>query len=290
MGDGAAPAVEVSAGYVHSCARLADNSLHCWGDNAFGELGLGEVPPSNGAYGTVVAPSTPLVQVSVGARDTCAVANDGTVYCWGLNTQGQLAHASDAMALTQPTQVPGLTGVAEVQLGGNWACARLLDGGVDCWGNNVGAGYHCDSGALCTPIPTPIHGLGGLDGGAAHLAVGPLAACAIMADTSVRCWGYNSDNELGNGSSQSGLAATTVVYVTSFLPLVDVVDLGMGSAGTCAVLVDGGVACWGTTAFGGGAEAALVTMAPAVQVSLNTYEIQSSGFAGCVKRTDGGVS
>jgi len=78
---------EVCAGYAHSCARLADGRIACWGYNNYGQLGTGNttqtmVPKEV----TSIANATKLV---CGYNHTCAIDN-GYVKCWGYNNFGQL--------------------------------------------------------------------------------------------------------------------------------------------------------------------------------------------------------
>jgi hypothetical protein len=90
--------VDLSAGGSHACALVAGGRLYCWGDNQFGELGLGN---TSGAGCLTAAPCRPVptyvsiltavVAVSAGADHTCALtAGDGAVFCWGRNAAGQL--------------------------------------------------------------------------------------------------------------------------------------------------------------------------------------------------------
>jgi alpha-tubulin suppressor-like RCC1 family protein len=283
--DGAAGPVEVAGGYIHTCARLADNTAQCWGDNVFGELGLGPLPPTT-VLG-LVATNAPLAEVALGDNDSCAVGFDGTLLCWGSNASGQLG-TGDTTSHGAPVTVPNLVAVEEVGLGTSWTCARLGDGGVDCWGNNGNTIQPCDAGAVCSPEPVPILGLDGVDGGAVRLAVGSTFACALMADATVRCWGHNASGELGDGTMQSRAAAVAVQYVTNNGPLQGVVDLSAGGGGNCAVLGDGGgVACWGTTPFA--PTSPLAALVPSL-TSVEHVALGSNGQFACVLFQDGGVS
>ncbi len=92
----AGPAEQVSAGGIHTCARLEGGEVQCWGDNRFGQLGLGhkqtvgddEVPADAGT----VSLGTPVVDVAAGKFHTCVALADGKVRCWGLNKFGQLGY------------------------------------------------------------------------------------------------------------------------------------------------------------------------------------------------------
>ena len=80
------------------------------------------------------AAMTGFTKVSAGSDFTCAVKTDGTVWCWGLNTSGQLGDGTTTNR-NRPVQVSGLTGVADVDNQSDYACALKTIGTVVCWGN-----------------------------------------------------------------------------------------------------------------------------------------------------------
>jgi len=90
-------ATQLSVGTMHVCARLDDASVVCWGGNYSGELGDGtRLVPS-------CPPTRPCSLRKLGHRNgddghnhSCALATDGTVYCWGSNYYGQLGVAGRA--------------------------------------------------------------------------------------------------------------------------------------------------------------------------------------------------
>jgi hypothetical protein len=93
-----ATATELTAGESHSCARLDDGTVKCWGLNGAGQLGVGD-PLSRGDGPGEMGASLPAVtfgpgrtalQVTTGDQYTCARLDDGTVKCWGRNVEGQL--------------------------------------------------------------------------------------------------------------------------------------------------------------------------------------------------------
>jgi len=131
-----------------------------------------------------------------------------------------------------------LTGAVRIEAGNEFACALLASGGVQCWGSN-------SFGQLGDGFPSSFRStarfVSGLASGVVAFGVGKAHACAILASGGVKCWGWNSSGQLGNGASG----------VDQKLP-VDVVGLGgtatalaLGEAHTCALMSDKTVKCWG---------------------------------------------
>jgi len=92
---GTAPWTVVTAGQSHTCALQADGTLWCWGENADGQLGIGSNLPSAAPVVVTASPSS-WSAVAAGGAHTCAVAGDGTLWCWGANVKGQLGIGSVA--------------------------------------------------------------------------------------------------------------------------------------------------------------------------------------------------
>ncbi len=143
-------AKQLVAGANHFCALMSDGTVRCWGDDEYGALGGGFPPkvpkgpsPNGGADAatTLVAELTDVTQISAGQRTTCARRGDGSVYCWGENSQGQLG-LDDVRAQWDYDRHPLASPVAirdsavRVDVGPQVACAMLSTGKVACWGNN----------------------------------------------------------------------------------------------------------------------------------------------------------
>src|SRR5688500_17863211 len=90
---------EVSAGYGHTCARKADGTLWCWGDNSNGQLGDASTAGKRSPV-QVTALGTAVADVSVGDAHTCARKTDGTLWCWGSNFLGAIGAGGSGGQLT----------------------------------------------------------------------------------------------------------------------------------------------------------------------------------------------
>ncbi len=119
----------LDVGYHHTCAIAPDAlSVTCWGDNQYGELGNGATNDDAGAV-RVQGLGSPIVAVSAGLDETCAVLGDGTVRCWGAVAWGG--------SLT-PAAVDGVTDAVAVSCGYGSSCALTKQGSVRCWGQAAG--------------------------------------------------------------------------------------------------------------------------------------------------------
>jgi alpha-tubulin suppressor-like RCC1 family protein len=81
-------AIQVVAGYAHSCALLSDATIKCWGFNDQGQLG--DLGTTTQDAPVAVSGITTATSVSVGGSTTCAILSDGTAKCWGEGTLGEL--------------------------------------------------------------------------------------------------------------------------------------------------------------------------------------------------------
>lgn len=224
-------AIEIDSEGNHACALLSSGVVKCWGKNAFGQLGIGSVDswvdtPQD------VPELFEVTEIEASAEGTCAVLSDTTVKCWGI-LPTELSSTS-----TTPLDVAGLSGVAALSTGGAYthACVLLSAGGVKCWGNNlsgklgIGSTVHQDT-------PQDVFGL---SAGVTAITAGYHHTCALLSGGAVKCWGENSDGQLGIGSSTGDYSVPQDV-----LGLSSGVDaLEAGGSHNC-VVVGSTVKCWG---------------------------------------------
>jgi hypothetical protein len=78
----------IAAGGRHACAVTSTNTVVCWGDNHYGQLGNNTTTGSNRPV--TVMGITNAIAVAAGGEHSCAVLMDGTARCWGHNDYGQL--------------------------------------------------------------------------------------------------------------------------------------------------------------------------------------------------------
>lgn len=175
------------------------------------------------------------IALDAGGRHTCAVSGDGTLWCWGLNSSGQLGDGFTGDR-DQPTFVPGLSGVVAVSAGDFHTCAALDDGTAWCWGagdrGQLGYGGISDSA-----VPLQVLGLGNV----VAVAAGGEHTCALSGQT-LWCWGKNDKGQLGD-NTVNDLDQPVPVSASTGLNLA--LSVTAGSKHTCAVKTDSTAWCWG---------------------------------------------
>lgn len=128
--------VAIAAGYTTSFALKADGTVVGWGREFYGEFG-------NGPGLIVTKNPVPVAQLSqvrdivCGNHHVLAVREDGTVWGWGRNIEGELGDGTFDQRDT-PIQVPGLTGVTRVRAGVYHSLAIAAGGTAWAWGLNSG--------------------------------------------------------------------------------------------------------------------------------------------------------
>lgn len=240
----------LAAGSSHTCGRMTDGSVRCWGGNYAGQLGRDPEQTPGGPSAVVVPGLNGATSLPAGSFHSCAVVGTG-VKCWGSNGDGQLGLRVPSSPT--PVIVGGTAGATAVTVGTGFACALVdadlgnsLPAGTTnkavCWGDNshgqVGAG--APAGDSAVQAVTGIASADAIDAGNGQ-------ACAVVT-TSLSCWGRNTDGEVGNGSTSDQFAPAPVPGAVS-----PAISAGGGRDAaerghTCAVRPDGTVGCWGRNA------------------------------------------
>ena len=241
--------LSVAAGQEHSCAMMSDSSVWCWGGNSQGQLGRGTFTSYQATALVISELQGTVSQMVVGATHSCALLLNGTVMCWGSGIEGQLGNGA-SVSSAFPVNVTGIPGrVFQISAGAQHTCALLVDKsqGIFCWGSNsegqlgIGPAQQQSSSNVAVRASSVSSQTGGavkeVDAGGWHTCV------LLDPDGGVRCWGANSDGQLGNNSTMRSTVDVAVVNLGG-----PVIQLSAGLNHTCAVLswtVGGMVQCWG---------------------------------------------
>ncbi len=224
----------------HTCALLSNGSIKCWGFNGYGQLGDGTTTDRYTPV-TVSNPPTGVVAIGAGSSHTCTLNSSGGVQCWGGNYSGQLGDGTTTRR-SAPVQVSGLSsGVKQIAVGGDHACALTTSNAVKCWGDNS-IGQLGDN--TTTNRKTPVQ-VSGLTSGVASIGSGSYHTCAVLESGAVKCWGYNGSGRLGDGTTTTRNTPVSVSGLTS-----GIASVTGGDAHSCAVTSTNSVKCWGDNSQG----------------------------------------
>lgn len=281
MGDNL-PAANVGVGRTVSkvfafgfqtCVVLDNSVTKCFGKNSFGQLGLDD-SLNRGTVTSQMGDSLAAVNLGVGRTPvkitggsdfTCALLDNASVKCFGVNNFGQLGlenteskgdNAGEMAALTSINLGSGRT-ASDLSSGKSHVCVVLDNGLIKCWGQNTqgelghGDTLTCGVSANQMGDSLPSSTLTGFV--AVKIYAGNKFTCAQNVSGAVRCWGANSEGQLliGNVSSQGDNASEMAALIN--------VNLGSGLSGSllslgkfhaCALLTNKRIKCWGSAADG----------------------------------------
>lgn len=268
-----------SSGTNRTCAIL-NYSVYCWGYDGYGQLGDGNyVGPPSGLEdptqydsttpvkvykGTGVMAGKKIIKIFVARYHSCALSDDGLMYCWGYNGYGQLG-TNNKTDSAVPVQVQGaLAGKTITDIGGssNMSCA-IASGQIYCWGQNAWGqvGNNTTSNVLTptavttgntsTTLPTNYTATNLSTSGSKSYLM-----CAIVSGKAF-CWGQNDIGSVGDGTTTQRLIPTKVddsgvlagKTVTSISQDGYYSNATGGFAHVCAV-ASGNVYCWGDNTTG----------------------------------------
>src|SRR2546422_6660158 len=152
------------------------------------------------------------------------------------------ANPTISVGQTQQFTASGARTPTAVSAGAFFSCVRLSDGTAQCTGRNqFGQLGNGDGTFTSSSVPVAVSGLPA----ATRVATGAEHACALLGDSTVRCWGAGDSGQRGDGTFNN--SSTVPVAVGGLTGAVSVVT---GGYHTCALLGDGTMWCWGRNADG----------------------------------------
>jgi alpha-tubulin suppressor-like RCC1 family protein len=304
--------VEIALGWAFGCGRRGNGEVLCWGANANGELGDGRMRHAGGDCTPPKEPTTQdcvatpqLVQgiddatalATRGGLSSCAIREDGSVWCWGLTTLPPSTGSDVLVKRYEPEQIMGF-GDPVSDFVDTWThqCGIGMDGTTRCAGyNESGEIGNGDTMEVRTPAAVMMLT------GATDVESGPFGDfnCAITA-AGVSCWGNNDVFQLGDGRNDHGMCTTggvtphdcSTVATPASIPVMagTVAGVSVGSSQACAWTSTGSVLCWGNNSSGqvGGMNEYEPTPAVVAGVS-DVVEVAAGGGFTCARTMAGEV-
>lgn len=268
---------QISAGNYHSCGVTIEYRAYCWGSATTVGDGTEAERPAPAA----VAGGHLFRQVEAGGHFTCGVSyTDNKLYCWGVNSRGQLGDGSLSGRLS-PVLVLGGLQFRQVSAGQSHACAISTDYRAYCWGDD----RYGQLGDSTTQLrrTRPIKVVGGhlfrqIDAGGYH-------TCAVTTEYHAFCWGSGQFGQIGNGKTSGSRWPRAVSGGLSFR------RASAGIFHTCAETLSSRVWCWGSNSYGAlgdGSPQFTNHLTPvAVAGGLSFGQMSAGGWHTCAKTTTG---
>ena len=240
----------IAAGGIHSLAVLNDGTMRSWGYNYWGALGNGP-PGYNFQYSPVpVLGLTNIVAASASSANSVALGDDGTVYSWGDNSQGELGNGSGSKSHV-PVELKNVTGVVGIAAGVNYqygvpqtsfSLVARTSGTV--WGVGLDDQGQLGNGLVLDPPPSDAVQANVLTTATA-VAAGYAHALALDANTgAVWGWGANDSGQVGNGTS-----GTTLLYPVPLATPSGITAIACGPNHSLAIRNDQTLWSWGDNTY-----------------------------------------
>lgn len=242
---------DISADNAAVCAIGVDGSLWCWGSNMYLTTGA---PPSAlstctliglGAQPCARSPvrvntSFRAYQIDMGPFQSCAIADDRGVWCWGRGAVTENASVKDVLL---PRAVfPGQS-FKSIRSGYGYTCGiPLFASLVRCWGWNLGF-FYTSAPWLEVPLPSNVPSLRGQPAVVTAFDSRASTCVVLLSTRGAYCWGAAFAREDG-GDVEGGSDLAKVL-----LPNESIVDVRRSdgfSRFTCARTDAGQLYCWGS--------------------------------------------
>lgn len=248
----------IAVGWRHTCAVRSEGAPWCWGGNDRGQLGDGTTSDRLRPVRVTKADGSSLTGVtaiSVGVDHSCAVTSLGNAWCWGDNSEGELGDGgtTERHRAVRVTRAGGrsLTRVTAIYAVGHHTCAVTSVGAAWCWGSNT-FGWLGDGTTIERHRAVRVTTIGGglLTGVTAISAIDDsgraeyFRACARTSDGAAWCWGYNTEGELGDGTTTERHGAVRVTRAGG-KNLTGVTSISIAGRSSCARTSDSSAWCWG---------------------------------------------
>lgn len=223
----------------------ATSGAWSWGYNSKGQLGNSSFTQVSSPV-SVVGGFTDWAVVSTGFEFVAAVRANGTAWCWGLNSDGQLGDNTTTLSNSPVAVVGSITNWVQISAGRDHTVGIRANGSAWSWGNGA-SGKLGDNTTISKSSPVSVVG-GFTDWKSASAGNG--FTIALRSNGTLWSWGYNGSSgygRLGTGSASSYGQSSPVSVVGGFT---DWVNMSAGWQHALAVRGNGTAWAWGSGAWG----------------------------------------
>jgi alpha-tubulin suppressor-like RCC1 family protein/ABC-type uncharacterized transport system auxiliary subunit len=233
--------VDLAAGENHSLALSNDGNVWAWGNNSHGQLGIGGFDITQMDTPQNVLLLTDIIAIDAGYAHSLALQDNGNVWSWGSNTNGQLGNGTYGMETSEnkPFLIPTLDSCVAIAAGYAHSVALKKDGTVWTWGFNS-SGQLGDQSEINKYQPVIVPGLANV----IAIAAGDYHTVALKSDGTVWTWGDNPFGQLGDGTTIMKNSPVRVLDISN------VTGIAAGYVHTLALRNDGYVWGWGGNMYG----------------------------------------
>jgi len=239
--------IAISGGWGSTMGVKKDGTLWGWGDNSQYQLGIAS-NTNSAITPTQVGTATNWKEVYMFGGSSFGIKNDGTLWGWGENTNGQLGDGT-TIDRTSPFQLGTANNWKSLAIGGGggeFVIAIKTDGTLWSWGNNsdgqLGIGNNTN-----TFTPTQV----GTDNKWAQVSASRLYAIGLKTDGTLWGWGKNSYGNLGTSNTTSYNAPTQIGVQNDWASICSMIENNF----VLAIKSNGTLWAWGnniTGAYGNG--------------------------------------
>ena len=197
--------VDIACGGYHGMALTRDGKIWVWGYNGEGELGIGS---SDWAISQprMITGLPNMSALSAGDEHSVVLDNDGNVWAWGKNWDGEVGNGQVSFSQSSPVKIAGLDHVTEVAAADVHSLCLKSDGTVWTWGLNNAGQLGIASQIDRSLVPVKVADISGV----LKIAGGGEQSFAITADGAIWAWGDNFRGPLGNGTTHDAFAPSKV--------------------------------------------------------------------------------
>jgi alpha-tubulin suppressor-like RCC1 family protein len=199
--------VQASAGNSHSLGLRANGTIWAWGAGADGRLG-DNTDVTKSSPVSVVGGFTDWIQASAGVGHSLGLRANGTIWAWGLNSQGRLGDNTITNKSSPVLVVGGFTDWVQVSNGGAHSLGVRANGTLWSWGYNVN-GQLGQNTSVNTSSPASV--VGGFTDWVQASSSSGFHSLGLRANGTLWSWGNNVNGRLGDNTTVSRSSPVSVV-------------------------------------------------------------------------------